>query len=78
LITFSQLVTKSHFSPQKVTKSHFFEKIRPKIVGKLDEREREKHKKYNSVLLINGNNINMSGRAARSKTADSKVCNIWF
>jgi len=33
-------------------------------------------KKYNFVLLINGNNINMSERAARSKTADSKICDF--
>jgi len=59
--------------PQKVTQSHFFQKIRPKIVEKPDEREKKHTKNYNFVLLIGGNNINMSERTARSKTADSKV-----
>ena len=68
---FSWPITKSHFFPQKVTRSHSFQKIRPKIIENPDKREK-KHKKYNFVLLIDGNNINMCGRAARSKTADSK------
>jgi len=47
--------------------------MRPKIVEKPDKREKKTHKKYNFVLLIDDNDINMSERAARSKTADSKV-----
>jgi len=39
------------------------------------KRKKKHKKKYNFFLLINGNSINMSERAARSKI-DSKVCNI--
>ena len=60
---------------QEVTKSHLLKKLNQKSQKNLIK-GRKKHTKKNSVLLINGNNINMSERAARSKTADSKVCNI--
>ena len=62
-----------HFFHDWSLKVTHLKKLDQKSIEKPDEREKNTQKKYNFVLLIDGNNINMNERAARTKTVDSKV-----